>query len=38
MWEWYNLHHHAKLLELKIDQGFIMQNLMIVVIIHILPH
>ena len=33
--ERYNYHHRGKLLELKIDQGFIIQ-LMIVVIIHIL--
>ena len=33
--EWYNKYHHVKLLELKIDEGFITQ-LMIVISINIL--
>ena len=33
--EWYNKYHYVKLLELKIDEGFIIQ-FMIVIIIYIL--
>ena len=35
--EWYHEHHRAKLFELKIDQGFTVQ-IMIVIIFHILLH